>query len=67
MANNSASIEELTASLQELTTQSYANCAQPVAGPIDVDELKIPAEVESFVEDTRAYAEKTRNVSEGTY
>lgn len=66
MANNNASIEELTASLQELAAQSYANCAQPV-GPVRVDELQISAEVESFVEDTRAYAEKTRNVSEGTY
>ena len=67
MANNNASIEELTASLQELTAQSYGNCTQPVAGSVDVDELQIPEEVESFVEDMRAYAEKTRNVSEGTY
>lgn len=67
MANNNASIEELTASLQELTAQSYGTCAQPVAGPVDVGELQIPAEVETFVENSRAYAERTRNVSEGTY
>lgn len=66
MANINATIEELTASLQELTAESY-NCAQAVVGEVRVDELQIPEAVESFVEDTRAYADKTRNVSEGTY
>jgi hypothetical protein len=67
MQKNNASIEELTASLQELTTQSYGNCTQQVGGVVNVQELQIPNGVESFVESTLAYADQTRNVSAGTY
>jgi hypothetical protein len=66
MANSNASIEELTASLQELT-HAYGNGAPQLTGPVDVDDLQMPAELESFVENTRAYADKTHKVSEGTY
>ena len=70
MANINESIEQLTASLQELTEQTYnhAHTTEPVsAGKVAVDELQVSKEVESFVEKTRAYSDKTRNVSVGTY
>ena len=69
MATINESIEQLTASLQELTAQTYnhANATDKVDGKVAVDELKLSKEVESFVENTRAYSAKTRNVSVGTY
>jgi hypothetical protein len=69
MANINESIEKLTASLQELTahTYSHADKGETVAGSVSVDDLQVSAEVESFVAATRAYTEKTRNVSVGTY
>jgi len=70
MANINESIEQLTASLQELTTQTYkqAHITDPVSpGNVSVEELQVSEEVESFLERTRAYADKTRNVSVGMY
>ena len=67
MANVTQSIEELTASLQELTSGSYNNCVPVTAGQLPVDELSIPQEVESFVRDTIDYADKTRSISSGIY
>lgn len=34
---------------------------------VDIDELKIPAEIRSFVENISAYHEKTRDISNGNY
>ena len=69
MANINESIEKLTASLQELTARahSHADQGETVAGSVSVDDLQVSVEVESFVAATRAYTEKTRNVSVGTY
>jgi hypothetical protein len=69
MANINESIEKLTASLQELTTRAYGHdCnGETVGGSVPVDELQVSAEVETFVAASRAYTEKTRNVSVGTY
>ena len=69
MANLNESIEQLTASLQELTAQSYTHAphAEAVGGPVAAEELPVSKEVESFLDQTRAYTEQTRNVSVGTY
>jgi hypothetical protein len=70
MANVNESIEKLTASLQELTTQTYhhACISEPLtAYTVSTNELLICKEVETFVQETTAYANKTRNVSVGTY
>ena len=70
MANINESIEQLTASLQELAAQSYNQVQQSppmTAGTVAEHDLLISEEVEAFVELTRAYADKTRNVSVGTY
>ncbi len=66
MANINPTIEQLTASLQELTVQTY-NSGQPMSAQIRVDELQVSKDVAKFVEDARDYAEKTRDVSTGTY
>ena len=69
MANISDSIEQLTASLQELTVQTYGHISpsEAVAGTVPVNELQVSKEVETFVADTCAYLDKTRNVSVGKY
>jgi len=69
MANINESIEQLTASLQELTAQTYGHTSacETVAGKVPANELMVSKEVETFVADTRAYSEKTRNVSVGMY
>jgi len=71
MSTINESIEELTASLQELTTaRTYGHAETNEAatvGYVSVDELKVSADIENFVAATRAYSEKTRNVSVGTY
>jgi hypothetical protein len=69
MANINESIEQLTASLQALSAHTYCHSdnGEAVAGNVPVDELQVSAEVEAFVAATRAYSEKTRNVSVGTY
>lgn len=70
MASINESIEQLTASLQELATHSYNHAPSFVpAGTeqVSLQDFRISEEVESFVETTRAYAEQTRNVSVGTY
>ena len=65
----SESIERLTASLQELATHSYthSHSAPASAEKISLQDLRISVEVQSFIENTRAYAEQTCNVSIGTY
>jgi hypothetical protein len=69
MATINESIEQLTASLQELTAHTYCQVNNGDSEPrnVPVDELKVSEEVESFVAATSAYSEKTRNVSVGTY
>lgn len=68
MANINESIEQLTASLQELTAQTYGHATcEAVAGKVPANELQVSKEVETFVADTRAYLDKTRNVSVGKY
>jgi hypothetical protein len=68
MANMNESIEQLTASLQELT-QPYGHGPKPerVSGQVSAGELPVSEEVQFFVEATRAYSEKTRDVSVGSY
>ena len=68
MANMNESIEQLTASLQELT-QTYGHGPTPeaVSGQVSVRDLRVSEEVQSFLAATRAYTEKTRNISVGTY
>jgi len=69
MANINESIEQLTASLQELTARTYghtSNC-DAVAGKVPANELQVSKEVETFVTETRAYSDKTRKVSVGRY
>ena len=70
MANINESIEQLTVSLQELATQSYTDAQHGKllsTEQVSVQDLRVSEEVELFVETTRAYADKTRNVSVGTY
>jgi hypothetical protein len=69
MANMNESMEQLTASLQELTAKTYGHTSicEAVAGKVPANELQVSKEVETFVEDTRAYANKTRDVSVGKY
>ena len=63
------SIEQLTASLQELTSRTYCQSHgfETASGEVSAADLEVSKEVESFIEMTRAYAEKTRSVSVGTY
>jgi hypothetical protein len=69
MANINESIEQLTASLQELTAQTYnhAQITDAIEGKVAMDELQLSREVEAFVNATSAYSEKTREISVGTY
>jgi hypothetical protein len=69
MANLNESIEQLTESLQELAARPYCHIehGETAAESMAVDELMVSKEVELFVTDTRAYADRTRNVSVGTY
>jgi hypothetical protein len=69
MANINESIEQLTASLQELTEKKqHTVCGyETVAGEVPESELTVSTEVEKFVTDTRAYSDRTRNVSVGVY
>lgn len=67
MANINESIEQLTASLQELAAKTYGHTCEAVAGEVPADELQVSKEVETFVAQTRAYADETRNVSVGKY
>jgi hypothetical protein len=70
MANLTDSIDQLTESLQQLAktkTYGHASPCEAVAGEVPANELKVSEEVERFVASTRAYSDKTRNVSVGTY
>jgi hypothetical protein len=67
MADINESIEQLTASLQELTAKTYTSTCEAVAGKVESHELQVSKEVEAFVANTRAYSDKTRNVSVGRY
>lgn len=69
MANINESIEQLTASLQELMAETYnhAHCIEIPKGKIAPDELRFSDSVSAFLEETRAYSVKTRNVSVGSY
>jgi hypothetical protein len=48
-------------------TYGHASPCEAVAGKVPANELKVSEEVERFVASTRAYSDKTRNVSVGTY
>ena len=68
MANINESIEQLTASLQELAqTYGHGTPPGPVSGQVSAGDLRVSEEVQSFVDATRAYSEKTRDISIGTY
>jgi hypothetical protein len=70
MANTSDSIEELTASLQELAAyRKDKGCDEAVALPgiLSPGELTLSQEVESFVQKNREYALQSRSVSVGIY
>jgi hypothetical protein len=70
MANISDSIEELTASLQELAAhRNDKGCEEAVhlPGILSAGELTLSPEVESFVERNREYAVQSRSVSVGVY
>ncbi len=62
--------KELTASLQELTSKSEQQPRQgkkSLPASIAAGEFSFSKEVESFLEHTRNYSAKTRNVNVGTY
>ena len=69
MANINESIEQLTASLQELTEKKRSHTCgyETVAGEVSESDLTVSTEVEKFVTDKRAYSDKTRDVSVGVY
>lgn len=70
MADINESIEQLTASLQELAATRAGNrcgAALPVCDTLSAGELITPKEVESFVQRNRDYASRTRSISVGTY
>ena len=67
MSTINESIEQLTASLQELTAKTYCHDGEHLSAQVDVNRLRVSDEVEKFVTEARAYADKTRNVSVGTY
>jgi hypothetical protein len=69
MTNINESMDQLTESLQELTAKTcgHACPCEAVAGKVPANELKVSEKVERFVASTRAYSDKTRNVSVGTY
>jgi len=70
MPSINESIEQLTASLQELATQSDNQMDHPeplTTGHVPVHDLCVSQEVEAFLETTRTYAAKTRNISVGMY
>ena len=63
--------KELTASLQELTSQSEQQADNLVEEPLPVciaaSELTLSKEVQSFLEKTREYSARTRSVCVGIY
>ena len=62
--------KELTASLQELTSMSERPSGQnhtDLPSLIAAGEFTVSQEVEVFLERTREYSDKTRNVHVGTY
>ena len=69
MANINESIDQLTESLQKLAAKTCGHVwpCEAVAGEVPANELKVSEEVEGFVASIRAYSDKTRNVSVGTY
>ncbi|MDB6041371.1 MAG: hypothetical protein JWM99_5212 [Verrucomicrobiales bacterium] len=71
MATINEAIQQLTISLQELTASSKE--ANPLSAPqaftssVELASLTRSPEVQSFLEKVSDYAERTRNVSLGTY
>jgi hypothetical protein len=64
------SIEQLTASLQELTASRANNqhsANSPIPEAMSSGELVLSKDVESFVQKNRDYADRTRSISVGTY
>lgn len=62
--------KELTASLQELTSQSEQSAhhaSEPLPASIAESELTLSKEVQTFLERTREYSARTRDVHVGTY
>lgn len=62
--------KELTASLQELTSQSEQpvhHPREPLPASIAASDLTLSKEVQSFLERTREYSARTRDVHVGTY
>jgi len=64
------SLEQLTAALQQLTAElaeSPSSEVPKLPQCLPASELSFSEGVESFVQGSREYAEKTRSVSVGTY
>lgn len=64
------STQQLTRALQELTNRRQAaKEASKETGlhPISSDKLQVAPEIETFLEERRAYSHRTRDVSVGTY
>jgi len=58
--------KQLTEALQELTNKK-AQFESKSSEPVALDKLKLSKEVESFIEQKRDYADRTRSVSVGSY
>jgi len=70
MPDITESIEQLTASLQQLTAERAAETRaeiEQVPTRLSARKLKLFPGVESFVQRNRDYAEATRSISVGTY
>jgi len=68
--NMNYATQELTASLQELTTKSERQprpIEKTVPASISASDFSFSKEVESFLETTRDYSAKTRGVHVGIY
>ena len=62
--------KQLTHALQELTSRSQqvdAKSSQPLPQVIPAQQLEFSKEVETYLEQRHSYAQRTRNVSVGTY
>lgn len=62
--------QQLTQALQELTSNAPAFQASRIGRPtetVDPQTFEFSAEIETFLESKRAYSERTRDVSFGSY
>ena len=71
MANLNESVEQLTASLQELAANESSQATSHVVGvgfeQFSARNLRISGDVETFLNASFAHAEQTRHLSVGTY